>query len=367
MKIRTPILFVALGFAFGSACSLILSFNPEGQPCDAAGQCLEGYGCVDGKCHKGADGGIDCALCPAGGCVPGTHTCLPNTCEFKICQAGFECVDANDGAGPQCREIPPGPTTLGFAKCFDDTGCYAMGPSVRHCLIGAVPSRITGTVRGGVCVEECGPEDTCATPGAVCRSFVLGADAGVTKVCLPPNTLTACTSDEGCARAHLVCTVFDHPATGPIEACDLPLASGAKPGQSCVRRGEDGGVLCESGLCIPDPDTASSTTAVCGQTCDTNTCVGEYCAKVEYQVDSPGEPIRYLPMCIPQLSNCADCAGNPTGTCQPDAPHCVPFNGESRCLGACTPDAGALRCPDHYACTELDAGFFCTPESGACP
>jgi hypothetical protein len=44
-----------------SGCSLISDFDPEGQPCDAQGRCLEGYVCRDKVCvaspGAGADGG----------------------------------------------------------------------------------------------------------------------------------------------------------------------------------------------------------------------------------------------------------------------------------------------------------------------
>lgn len=44
------------------ACSVLLDFDPEGQPCDARRQCLPEYVCVDGGCvsSPGArpDGGL---------------------------------------------------------------------------------------------------------------------------------------------------------------------------------------------------------------------------------------------------------------------------------------------------------------------
>jgi hypothetical protein len=33
-----------------SACSLLVDFDPEGQPCDAKNQCLSDYACFDGGC-----------------------------------------------------------------------------------------------------------------------------------------------------------------------------------------------------------------------------------------------------------------------------------------------------------------------------
>lgn len=367
MKLKTPLLLVAAGALFASACSLILPFDPEGQACGEFNRCLDDYGCVDGMCVKGADAGsFDCRECPIGDCVPGTNSCLPNTCQYKICQAGFECVEDPNGAGPQCRSIPVGPGNLGFGGCFSDDGCHG---SNRRCMLGAVPTQAVGPIRGGICVEECGPNDTCTLNSATCRSFNIGLNAGVTKVCLPTNTLTSCSNSQTCARANLVCTVFDNPLTGPITACDLPLSTGAKTGEACVRRNDDGGTVCANGLCVPDPATGASGTPVCAQTCDPNSCISEYCAPVEYQLPSVNQAIRYVPMCISNISNCFSCAAGPTTTCKPDAPHCVEYNSASRCLGACTAslDGGAFQCPADYQCTQLDAGSFCTPVTGVCP
>lgn len=46
-----------------TACSLLVDFDAEGQPCDAQNQCLEGYVCENGSCVSGeapppADGGL---------------------------------------------------------------------------------------------------------------------------------------------------------------------------------------------------------------------------------------------------------------------------------------------------------------------
>jgi hypothetical protein len=54
-----------------SACSLLVDFDPEGQPCDGGNQCLQGYVCTDTRCvpSPGADGGTGgSSLCedPAG-------------------------------------------------------------------------------------------------------------------------------------------------------------------------------------------------------------------------------------------------------------------------------------------------------------
>lgn len=57
MRLLVFALLLALG-----ACTLITSFNPEGQPCDTSAlpqdQCLTGFHCENKKCVKGAaDGG----------------------------------------------------------------------------------------------------------------------------------------------------------------------------------------------------------------------------------------------------------------------------------------------------------------------
>lgn len=59
---------VPMVLVVAASCTLLTSFDPEGQPCNPgattiADQCLPGYGCVEGACRKGAmgklDGGVD--------------------------------------------------------------------------------------------------------------------------------------------------------------------------------------------------------------------------------------------------------------------------------------------------------------------
>jgi hypothetical protein len=79
--LRTLGLPVALSL---SACSLLVDFDAEGQPCDAQNQCLEGYVCENGSCVSGesppsGDGGTggnpdagngDAGVEPDGGLPP---------------------------------------------------------------------------------------------------------------------------------------------------------------------------------------------------------------------------------------------------------------------------------------------------------
>jgi hypothetical protein len=348
------------------ACSLLTDFSLEGVPCDPANAppCLEGFGCVDGKCVAGADAGFDCALCPSGECIPGAAQCLPPSCEQRVCAAGYQCEVSN--GVPTCRSVPEG--KLG-QFCFSDNDCRRSGDPAhqnRVCMRGAVQLQTTGQLRSGVCVEPCGAEDTCTTEGAECRPFTLGADAGTTRVCLPRTAMTACTSNPVCQKGQLVCTVFDHPETGPITACDQPLNQGAAPGLPCVRTTGDGGTLCANGLCIPQV-TVADQPAFCGELCDEGTCALGTCQQVEFGVENV---IRYVPMCVVEPTRCTACDADPA-RCRPDAPRCTAFGGALVCLGACTPGAsGPLQCPEGHECQALGAGTasFCVPLQGmACP
>jgi len=68
-----PLPWLLLVLALLPACSLLLDFDPEGQPCSAQRQCLPEYVCRDGGCvaspGAGTDGGTGArSLCedPAG-------------------------------------------------------------------------------------------------------------------------------------------------------------------------------------------------------------------------------------------------------------------------------------------------------------
>lgn len=47
LRSLVPLAALCLGL---SACSLLLDFDEEGQPCDDRNQCLAGYACVDDAC-----------------------------------------------------------------------------------------------------------------------------------------------------------------------------------------------------------------------------------------------------------------------------------------------------------------------------
>jgi len=85
LPFRTVLLALCLGL---SACSLLVDFDEEGQPCDERNQCLEGYVCRDDACVKddspgrpdagGGDAGTSDAGSDAGSSDGGDDGGLPD-------------------------------------------------------------------------------------------------------------------------------------------------------------------------------------------------------------------------------------------------------------------------------------------------
>ncbi|MCP3162753.1 hypothetical protein [Myxococcus qinghaiensis] len=49
LRFLIPVVALSLGL---SACSLLVDFDEEGQPCDDRNQCLEGFACEDDVCIR---------------------------------------------------------------------------------------------------------------------------------------------------------------------------------------------------------------------------------------------------------------------------------------------------------------------------
>ncbi|MFZ5467959.1 MAG: hypothetical protein ACOZIN_00865 [Myxococcota bacterium] len=358
---RARRLFFIAAMLAASACSLLLNFDPEGLPCDN-GRCAEGYGCVQNVCVKG--GPVDaCGGCATGErCGADSKHCLPNTCEFRKCGIGQYCEEFEEG--PRCVDAKhPRLGTL----CLDDAQCASGGPG-RLCMRGAVQNNLTGTLRKGTCVEPCAAGGTCQSEGARCRTLSLGLDAGEVSLCLPDDAFHPCVNDTSCEdNDSLICTVFDHPAVGPVSLCDSALTTGAVVGEPCAATlaGRDGGSLCRNGLCVPRApvDTQQS---FCGELCDEGTCPsGSVCRPVEFAL--LGNTLRHVPMCLSRATLCLDCFAGPK-TCGADAPSCVGTVTGPRCLAACNPDGGVgPACPPSLTCTFIDGGSYCLPTFGGCP
>ncbi len=329
------------------ACSLLIDFDHVVQPCDQ-GQCNPGFVCLDGGCHP-AEGAPPppCQCGPGQQCIESTGACVADPCLTPRCGVGQWC--RADGAAPRCLGADAG---LGQA-CASDADCAGLSAAAR-CLLGL--ARSTGQ-RSGLCVEACpSPASSCPS-GTVCL-----ADAGA-PLCAPERAVFACRDDEDC-KPNLVCTLFDHPALGPVKLCDLPHFGGA-PGTACGPSAAT--ASCANGLCAPQVGKAEKR---CAQLCEPNQApcpVGQNCTFAEVNV--VGVP-RFVTACTPPVSRCLDCANNDlvdlNPVCQADAPRCTAFDGGFRCLAACEPDAGlAAPCPAGLSCVLLGAEHRCVPSS--CP
>jgi outer membrane protein OmpA-like peptidoglycan-associated protein len=98
------------------ACSLLIGFNPEGQPCDGWQECARGFACVGGRCLR-ATGPDGCGGCDAGRRCRG-GSCVEDVCRNRICPVGQGCVEGPDGT--RCRPVEP-PALL--HACGADDGC----------------------------------------------------------------------------------------------------------------------------------------------------------------------------------------------------------------------------------------------------
>jgi hypothetical protein len=111
------VLILAGSVLIASACSLLVSFDGEGQRCAAGGECLAGYVCVDGTCRHvsdvtGADSGTD----PEADARPG--------------HAFFEALLSTDQVDPMTTLGLPGPS--GWGRFEYDYGASTLRWSVDH-------------------------------------------------------------------------------------------------------------------------------------------------------------------------------------------------------------------------------------------
>lgn len=341
---RGSLITVAIAAAVVAGCSLLLSFDPNGLPCDAQGKCLAGYACVNQRCIHST------ATNSCGGCGPGqrcrvgstSSTCVPDTCAFRICPVGSSCV--SDG-GTAC--VPVRSPGEGQA-CATDNDCIAP----KLCFKGLIPRG----AKFGTCLEPC-PGQICSTPGTQCVTQRLALDAGTTSVCLSGGQPTPCRSDDDCAADGLVCAAFDHPTGGPLTLCDSPQP-GASVGEACGRTADGGS--CADGLCLPQ---VGSGAAHCSTPCNETSCVTGQCVLAEIAV-VPGVT-RLMPMCgAPAL--CTTCANQPW-VCGLDGPLCSPLAFQNACVTDCAADGG-IQCAPNYHCQILSSGDFrCVPVGNTCP
>jgi hypothetical protein len=348
---RLYLAVAALGALF-CACSLVLNFEPGGQPCGPGDYCTPGYVCQNGRCRQAPP-------CPSGQVAnPATGLCTPAGCGSVICAAGQSCVNDGGPMVPTCVGVS-NPALLGY-PCESDVTCGAGG----MCLLSSVQNPGSGQPRGGICVRGCSAASVGASCGdpenTACQALAAPLDAGSVLLCLPPNRFTPCWSDADCGGRGLVCALFDHPSLGPVGMCDVPLTGGAVAGEHCAQTPVDGGLpLCGNGLCLAS-GAAPSCTLLCS---DSSQCLDSYtCALVEVQ--SVGNVYRHVPGCIAAATACTPCSGSGTGsTCGSDAPHC-----DSECRTACSVNAGQVpSCPNGKICLLVDGAYSCsTSADGGC-
>jgi hypothetical protein len=349
MTLERFLLLAGSAAAVLTACSLMTRWDREGLPCDEGRRCDPGYCCgSDDKCHLPEPGVCAiCEDCALKACNADSTACLPDTCENRICPVNYQCVPSAGGSA--CE--PVAPNALG-RNCMDDAQCGPVPPGARRlCLRGSILAA-DGGYRNGICAELCQADGGCLTPGVVCRRFTVALDSRATELCLPANAVDPCATDAACGALGHVCTVFDSLAAGPLTACDTPLDTGGDLGAPCAR--SPTGPLCKDGLCIP-----TGASSMCSATCDV-ACASGTCAPVQFGA-------HYAPMCVLQVTRCQSCS---TSTdCGADAPTCVQFLTEQRCVGPCIPDAGVHACPEGMSCNPFPSGTFCTTSStgSGCP
>lgn len=334
-----------------SGCSLLLDFDPQRRPCDEQGGCLEGFLCQGGVCVPKPT----CGPCATGErCAP-SGRCVLDTCDVHACPAGYQCVAGEGGAS--C--VAPMAPALGH-PCSADAECaLPEGGGARVCLRGAVEVAETGALRPGICVELCDAASACVTPGATCQTLPMGLGAGTARMCLTERLVTPCASDERCRDDRLVCTLYDHPSTGPATLCDPPLEGGAKAGEACVAVATPGAQLCANGLCAPQ-SPEPGVTPTCTTPCDQGTCAVGSCMLAPFRIQ---DTVRHVPLCVETASRCVDCTSSPRA-CGTEAPRCVALPNSSACLSECTPGAtGAPPCPAGLTCVTLDTGISVCGES----
>lgn len=192
------------------SCSLLTTFDPESQPCDALGDCLAGYACVEGLCRALDSGAGACA--PA--CASGEQ-CVRGACYATQCGA-LSC-----GTGAVCLEGACQPAACAGVGCDAASLCVVGTCEPRQC--GAASCSPGQACRNGACVDVACTGVTCAA-GLQCRQ---GACVG----CAASETRCGDGRDDDC-DGKLDCADSDCAA----QACD--------DGDVCTE-----GETCASGAC----------------------------------------------------------------------------------------------------------------------
>lgn len=214
-----------------SACSLIVAFDPDAQPCDSTGACLPTHVCVDGICKSSSsDGG---AVADAGA-NPGTETdcangrdddgdtqvdCADSDCATKSCSDGDACTTGdvcNAGVcqrgtpmscnSPSACQATPGTCDAGtcvYAPLADGVVCGA-GSGGERCCAGACVNITTDSANCGGCGLTCSGGQTCQDVSTTCGPRQTSGRCTCASACPTGQTCGAgvCSpvGDAGCSR-----------------------------------------------------------------------------------------------------------------------------------------------------------------------
>jgi hypothetical protein len=351
--------FALAAAVFGAACSLIVQFDPEGQKCGPAGECLKDYRCVGGVCTKGSgdggtggDGGAGCAgvVCDTpgpcqtgpGSCSPSTGRCiypprpLNSTCtDDSLCTQGDHC-DGDGGCVVNTTTACNTPPTA----CHSDAGTCS--PASGACSYAALAPN--DRCEDG---NPCTVGETCGT-GGVCSG-------GSARVCnMPPSA---------CAAATGSCDT--------VRGCVYPPAPGVTTctdNNTCTQ-----GDFCDGGACVPGPSCPPPLPCQVGTCAANGTCTyaaagdGTSCGANAAQRCCGGN-------CIDISSSALHCGGcgiacMPGYSCESVALPlaCAPFN-PTNTSGRCTCDSSmAGTCPSRQSCRGVTPGLNrCEPLDGGC-
>lgn len=353
-----------------AACSLIVNFDPEGQPCSSTG-CLSGYTCdksggaEPGVCTKG--GSSDAGpRPPCGGPCLGGQICLGGRdvcanvadCSTVACPVGEVCAPATR----ICQRVPD--RNIGEPCNFDSEcdvgGTFCAGSSAYD----ARPDGGFGP-RRGFCTKFCAA--TCPL-GSSCIQVTTSSHKATVGLCLVAEVQGAtdpllvaplpCAREVDCIDfPGLTCTVFDNPnLPDALTFCDHAVDGGVGRGEMCQRSAPP---LPMNGICLPDrPGESGKVGLVCAALSDCPT--GETCQEVEYITRN--NVVRRLDACAAPgaPSQCRSCATD--RECGSDAPHCVTITaGQPFCRIRCS--TATAPCDNNDCRAVADAGYC----QGNCP
>jgi hypothetical protein len=217
-----------------TACTAIVQFDPETQPCDESGACLDHYACVSGFC-KYNDGGITLdAGVDAGNCAARETKC-------------------GDGIDEDCD---------GMKDCAD-SDCAAQACNDGDlCTVGETCSASTGTCQRGT-AKDCSSPSPCQTARGTCQpttgmcvyaAQVDGTSCGSTVAarCCAGSCINTNSSVTNCGGCGIIC--------GAAQACQSINASSCSNTEPVDTSGRCGcsasvacpnGQSCVSGFCVP--------------------------------------------------------------------------------------------------------------------